>query len=135
MAIVNTHYGFCAKGGAVPKFTYTGEYNVRDDGVVELLTSGTLVFLNPAVIDVFCVGGGGAGGSFSAGGLIQRGAPGGAGGYTATVLNQSVAGSYTIIIGEGGRRGPLTEQRLISETLLPHRAETAPHKPFPIVRN
>ena len=34
MAIVNTHYGFCAKGGAL-NFTYTGEYNVRDDGVVE----------------------------------------------------------------------------------------------------
>ena len=48
-------------GAAVPKFTYTGQYNVRKDGVVELLTSGTLVFLNPAVIDVFCVGGGGRG--------------------------------------------------------------------------
>ena len=63
MAIVNTHYGFCAKGGAAIKFTYTGEYNVRDDGVVELLTSGTIVFLEPKVIDLFMVGGGGKGGS------------------------------------------------------------------------
>lgn len=107
MAIVNTHYRFCAKGGALPKFTYTGEYNVRDDGVVELLTSGTLVFLDPAVIDIFCVGGGGVGGSFIAGGLTQMGAPGGAGGYTATVLKQSVAGSYTITIGAGGKRGAI----------------------------
>ena len=62
MAIVNTHYGFCAKGGSALNFTYTGKYNVREDGVVELLTSGTLIFLSPAVIDRFMVGGGGAGG-------------------------------------------------------------------------
>lgn len=104
--IVNAGYRGKVGAGA-PKFTYTGQYNVRKDGVVELLTSGTLVFLNPAVIDIFCVGGGGAGGSFIAGGLIQQGAPGGAGGYTATMLKQSVAGSYTIIIGEGGRRGAI----------------------------
>lgn len=107
MAIVNTHYGFCAKGSAAVKFTYTGDYNQRDDGVVELLTSGTLVFPEPAVIDIFCVGGGGSGGSFIAGGLTQMGAPGGAGGYTATVLKQSVADSYTIIIGAGGKRGAI----------------------------
>ena len=62
MAIVNTHYGYCG-GSKAPKFTYTGTYNVRKDGVVELLTSGTIVFLNPATIDLFLVGGGGAGGS------------------------------------------------------------------------
>lgn len=49
----------CAGGKPQLKFTYTGDYVVRDDGVVELLTSGTLVFLDPAVIDIFCVGGGG----------------------------------------------------------------------------
>jgi hypothetical protein len=58
--IVNA--GYRGKIGAgVPKFTYTGQYNVRKDGVVELLTSGTIVFLEPKVIDVFCVGGGGHG--------------------------------------------------------------------------
>lgn len=102
MAIVNTHYGFCAKGGAAVKFTYTGEYNVRDDGVVELLTSGTITFLNPAVIDIFCVGGGGGGstGNGSAGGL-----GGGGGGYTETSKRNSVDINtpYEVKIGNGGK--------------------------------
>lgn len=107
MAIVNTHYGFCAKGGAV-KFTYTGEYNERDDGVVELLTSGTIVFLEPKVIDVFMVGGGGAGdgsttrtnstNAYKIGG-------GGGGGYTRTSRRIRVQGSYQIVIGDGGSMG------------------------------
>ena len=104
MAIVNTHYGFCAKGGAVPKFTYTGEYNVRDDGVVELLTSGTIVFLEPKVIDLFMVGGGGGGGyglnTYSSGG-------GGGGGYTRTVRRISVTANsqLPVTIGAGGNGG------------------------------
>lgn len=102
MAIVNTHYGFCAKGGAAVKFTYTGEYNVRDDGVVELLTSGTLVFLNPAVIDVFMVGGGGGGASPRAGISTAGGFGGGGGGYTVTERRRSVSGSYLVTIGDGG---------------------------------
>lgn len=106
MSIVNTHYGFCAKGGAAPKFTYTGNYNVRDDGVVELLTSGTLVFLNPAVIDIFCVGGGGAGGLPSASSSsVNTPCGGGGGGYTATTKKQSVAGNYTVTIGAGATLG------------------------------
>lgn len=52
----------CAGGKPKMKFTYTGDYVVRKDGVVELLTSGTIVFLEPKVIDLFLVGGGGAGG-------------------------------------------------------------------------
>lgn len=103
MAIVNTHYGFCAKGAAV-KFTYTGEYNVRDDGVVELLTSGTLIFLNPVVIDRFMVGGGGAGGGVTQ--HYQQGAAGGGGGggYTRTDKKLSVPAdlNITVTIGEGG---------------------------------
>ena len=100
MAIVNSHYGYCAAGGAAPKFTYTGTYNVRKDGVVELLTSGTLVFLNPAVIDVFCVGGGGKGGKDSVDGN-NAAAGGGGAGYTATLRKQSVSGQYDITIGAG----------------------------------
>ena len=108
MAIVNTHYGFCAKGGALPQFTYTGKYNMRDDGVVELLTSGTLVFLNPGVIDVFCVGGGGGGGwnpqypEYPSESIAYGG---GGGGKTITVLKKSVNGSYQITIGDGGTKG------------------------------
>ena len=102
MAIVNTHYGFCAKGGAVPKFTYTGEYNVRDDGVVELLTSGTIVFLEPKVIDVFMVGGGGHGGSTN-GWVKGVGCGGGGGGYTRTIRKIAVAAntSLPVTVGDG----------------------------------
>lgn len=103
MAIVNTHYGFCAKGAAV-KFTYTGENNVRDDGVVELLTSGTIVFLEPRVIDVFMVGGGGGGGGFNSGDNPNRGYGGGGGGYTRTLRKVNVTPNTTIAItiGAGG---------------------------------
>ena len=59
--IANIHYGYGSKH-KTPKFTYTGNYKVRDDGVVELLTSGTIVFLEPKVIDLFMVGGGAGGG-------------------------------------------------------------------------
>lgn len=102
MAIVNTHYGFCAKGGAAIKFTYTGEYNVRDDGVVELLTSGTIVFLEPKVIDVFMVGGGAGGGSGRYNN--NRGLGGGGGGYTRTCRKIAVQpnNAYAVTVGAGG---------------------------------
>ena len=106
MAIVNTHYGFCAKGGAAVKFTYTGEYNVRDDGVVELLTSGTIVFLEPKVIDVFMVGGDSAGnsGKSTDATTSQMGYGGGAGGYTRTVrsVNVEANSAISVTIGAGG---------------------------------
>ena len=105
MAIVNTHYGFCAKGGAVSKFTYTGEYNVREDGVVELLTSGAIVFLEPKVIDVFMVGGGGggSGSTLDAG----QGFGGGGGGYTRTNKRVAVQANteYPVTVGSGGTPG------------------------------
>ena len=111
MAIVNTHYGFCAKGGAAVKFTYTGEYNVRDDGVVELLTSGTIVFLEPKVIDVFMVGGGASGMAPSTSQSPKaNGYGGGGGGYTRTVRRVSIAEntSIPITIGAGGEIKPTT---------------------------
>lgn len=60
----------CAGGKPKLKFTYTGDYVVRDDGVVELHSSGALVFLKPAVIDVFMVGGGGMGGVMTNPGIL-----------------------------------------------------------------
>lgn len=100
--IVNA--GYRGKVGVkAPKFTYTGQYNVRKDGVVELLTSGTIVFLEPKVIDLFMVGGGGAGGDFtgSAGGSALGG---GGGGYTRTVRRVNVAAntSIPVTVGTGG---------------------------------
>lgn len=107
--IANTHYGYVGKGGGVPKFTYTGNYNVRDDGVVELLTSGTLVFLNPAVIDRFMVGGGSSGMKPKSKGTDYGGLGGGAGGYTRTDKKIRVNANETIeiIIGQGGTVGNL----------------------------
>lgn len=107
--IVNAGYrGKVAAG--VPKFTYTGQYNQRDDGVVELLTSGTLVFLEPKVIDVFMVGGGGGGGrnpqySEDMSASIPFG--GGGGGYTRTVKRVNVGAneSFNIVVGSGGTSG------------------------------
>ena len=95
----------CAGGKPKLKFTYTGDYVVRKDGVVELLTSGTIVFLEPKVIDVFLVGGGGRGGFFKSGTGAQTGFGGGGGGYTATLRKVNVTGSYEVTIGAGGIAG------------------------------
>lgn len=99
--IVNAGYrGKVAAG--VPKFTYTGQYNVRKDGVVELLTSGTIVFLEPKVIDVFMVGGGGHGG-YTYGWVTDVGCGGGGGGYTRTIRKIAVAAntSLPVTVGDG----------------------------------
>lgn len=89
------------------QFTYTGDWTKRTDGVVELRSTGTLVFLEPAVIDLFLVGGGGAGGyAYSDYNSAIRAAGGGGGGNTATLLNTVVNGVYTVTIGAGGT--PLT---------------------------
>lgn len=100
--IVNA--GYRGKVGAAAKFTYTGQYNIRKDGVVELLTSGTLVFLEPKVIDVFMVGGGGGGVSPSGNRDTGYGYAGGAGGYTRTVrrINVPANTSIPVTIGAGG---------------------------------
>lgn len=95
--IANTHYGYVGKSKA-PKFTYTGTYNVREDGVVELLTSGTIVFLNPATIDLFLVGGGGAGGSATRG---AGGWGGGGGGYTKTFKNVTMSKNTPVAVTVG----------------------------------
>ena len=93
-----------AGGGTAKRleFEYTGTYNERlDDGVVELLSTGTLKVTKDTYIDAFLVGGGGGGnGSTSASGA----AAGGGGGYTKTLtkilLQKGV--SYQVSIGAGG---------------------------------
>lgn len=101
--IVNA--GYRGKVGAAQKFTYTGKYNVRKDGVVELLTSGTIVFLEPKVIDVFMVGGGGSG--IVRSGPVNSGYGGGGGGYTRTIKRIAVSknNAYSVTIGAGGVDG------------------------------
>ena len=93
----------CAGGKPKLKFTYTGDYVVRKDGVVELLTSGTIVFLEPKVIDVFMVGGGGNGGrcAMTSSPAYYTVNGGGGGGYTRTIRRLAAQGSYEINIGTG----------------------------------
>lgn len=97
----------CAGGKPRLKFTYSGDYVVRKDGVLELLTSGTIMFLEPTVIDLFMVGGGGAGGG-NYGSTSSFGIGGGGGGYTRTEKKMNVNGEYLITIGQGG--APLNNQ-------------------------
>lgn len=102
--IVNA--GYRGKVGVkAPKFTYTGQYNVRKDGVVELLTSGTIVFLEPKVIDLFMVGGGGGGSGSNL--EYGQGFGGGGGGYTRTIKRIAVQANteYPVAVGSGGTPG------------------------------
>lgn len=95
----------CAGGKPKMKFTYTGDYVVRKDGVVELLTSGTIVFLESKVIDVFLVGGGGAGGGGVTG--SSGSSNGGDGGDTifGTLLTAKGGGGGGGLSGSPNRQG------------------------------
>lgn len=88
----------CAGGKPKMKFTYTGDYVVRKDGVVELHSSGTLVFLEQKVIDLFMVGGGGGGGSAERG---QGAWGGGGGGYTRTIRSVTVTKNVPLVAAIG----------------------------------
>lgn len=106
----------CAGGKPKIKFTYTGDYVVRKDGVVELLTSGTIVFLEPKVIDLFMVGGGGAGGSDARNTVVGCG--GGGGGYTRTVrkVNVTPNENYTVAIGAGAEASKTVDKPVSGST-------------------
>lgn len=93
----------CAGGKPQLKFTYTGDYVVRDDGVVELHSSGTLVFLKDAVIDLFLVGGGGGGG-YATGN--QSACGGGGGGYTLTVKSREFSAGFSAEVTVGAGSAP-----------------------------
>ena len=81
------------------QFTYTGASRIRDDGVIELLTSGTFTSLLDQTVDIFLVGGGGGGLSHSG----TYGSGGGGGGYTRTSLLALTKNlSYSVTIGVGG---------------------------------
>lgn len=106
----------CAGGKPKIKFTYTGDYVVMKDGVVELLTSGTIVFLEPKVIDLFMVGGGGAGGSDARNTVVGCG--GGGGGYTRTVrkVNVTPNENYTVAIGAGAEASKTVDKPVSGST-------------------
>lgn len=93
-------------------YTYTGGHEKIDDGNgnwrIKFKSSGTLKFTNlgkwDGKLDVFCVGGGGAGGSgyWDAGNGYGKA---GSGGYTTTQKSvQSTENtSYNIVVGAGGQ--------------------------------
>ena len=93
-------------------YTYSGTSEKIDDGSgnwrIKFKSSGTLKFTNlgkwDGKLDVFCVGGGGAGGSGNWDAANGYGKAG-SGGYTTTQKNvQSAANtSYSIVIGAGGQ--------------------------------
>lgn len=94
---------------ALPKFEYTGQYQLINDGKadktqnwrIKFLTSGILTFKSdPGDIDVFMVGGGGGGSTKTGGGA------GGGGGYTKTINYKPVKNEpYEIVVGDGGAAG------------------------------
>lgn len=98
----------------VPEFTYSGTYNVIDDGDgnwrIEFLDTGTLTFnkLGSAKdgIDAFIVGAGAGGGPSTTkiNDYVTTKGAGGGGGRTKTVKNIPVEKGepYTITVGAGG---------------------------------
>lgn len=103
-----------SSGGGIkgmPEFSYTGTYTLIDDKDgnwrIKFLSSGTLNFsklgTGDGVVDIFCVGGGGAAGHAVGQGYGSYNA-GGGGGYTTTTssLTMSKDAKYTVIIGDGG---------------------------------
>lgn len=101
-----------ASGSGLPEFTYTGNYSLIDDGGgdwrIKFLTSGVLTFTKLVGakngIDVFCVGGGCAGGSGNWDANNGYGKAG-SGGYTKTQKGIQVAvnTAYNIVIAAGGQ--------------------------------
>lgn len=103
-------------GGALPQFSYDGQYSViLDSGgwKVKFLTSGTLTMKDRANVDVFIVGGGGNGRgstrqqtSDQQGGQYYQTIYGGGGGSGYTVTEKAVTlianHEYNIVIGQAG---------------------------------
>lgn len=113
--VITTDYSTAISFSTIPEFTYTGDYEIVNDSdepitvsqgnwKIRFLTSGTLTFtnLNGAEngIDVFLVGGGGAGGQWCNGGSDGSG---GNGGYTKTSKGVTVTAgtAYNIVVGAG----------------------------------
>ena len=80
----------------LPSYTYTGEsevvYDKREGWKIKFLTSGMLTLNDSLELDIFLVGGG------SSSDFIT----GGTGGQTLTKTRNIVAGTYEIVIGNGG---------------------------------
>ena len=113
MSIISYFPGGSDVGGTgMPEYTYTGNASLIDDGGgnwrIKFLTSGVLTFTKlgsaKGGLDVFCVGGGCAGGSGNWDANNGYGKAG-SGGYTKTQksIQVEVNKSYSIVIGAGGQ--------------------------------
>lgn len=111
-------YELTAKSGAWfpvygDSFTYTGDYQIIDDGGgnwrVRFLTSGTFTAVSDLLIDVFAVGGGGGGGGGKSTVTTAQTGGGGGGGYTKTSKSIVLTANteYEIIVGVGGNGGSI----------------------------
>lgn len=94
-------------GTKLPGFTYSGSYEVIDDGDgnwrIKFLDSGTLTLKSSRVVDVFLVGGGGGGSDWKRVNGVSPASGGGSGGFTQTYSAVRVEkGTYTVEIGAGG---------------------------------
>lgn len=111
MSIISCFPGGSAGGGGLPEFTYTGTYQLIDDGGgnwrIKFLTSGVLTFTKlgnaSKGIDVFLVGGGGGCGNASG---VSDFLGAGGGGYTKTTRQITVQAGveYPIVIGAGSTK-------------------------------
>lgn len=93
---------YLGSGDGGLKFTYSGLFTMREDGVVELRSSGVFVPERDMNVDIFGVGGGGKGAA-PRNAYEIRGYGGGGGGYTKTVKGVIlIAGvEYPVTIGAG----------------------------------
>ena len=102
-----------SKAKSLPKFTFSGSYELRhttrQDGTVDwelvLKSSGTLTFQRVVpMVDIFLVGGGASGAKAYEYNNGARGGSGGKGGQCVTHTAVSVScGSYSIVIGGSGQ--------------------------------
>ena len=105
-------------GSAFPRFLYTGRYAVENGAQgwkLKLLSSGTLTMYQTANVDIFLVGGGGDGSTYSAdmqtsSGTNLKFGGGGGGGYTLTQKNLLLTSgqSYTVVVGDNGDASSIT---------------------------
>ena len=106
-------------GGTMPQINYSGQYELALDSGgwhIKFLSSGTLQVLSAIGVDIFLVGGGGAGSDErwnvydSSGHVYNYYGGGGGGGYTETVKNKLMPGgsSYAVVVGNPGQASSIT---------------------------
>jgi len=93
--------------------TYTGGCTKRNDSYI-FTSSGTLTIANDATVRILLVGGGGGGGSAQidgGGNYMREGAGGGGGGGVGYGSMSLSAGTYNIIVGDGGAAATIMDYR------------------------